>query len=80
MYRYDIHKVRKDNFIPDSVGNLPESFYYTRQQFDEEVKGKFKEIIDLIFSEPSSLCSKVDDYVFRKFFACRSFICSKCSY
>lgn len=62
MYRYDIHKMRLDNHIPDIVGELPSCAFASRQELDEIVKGKFKDIIDIIYSDPSSLCSKIDDY------------------
>lgn len=62
MYRYDIHKIRYAKGIDDNVGKFPDSAFMTREEIDAEVKGKFKEIIDIIYSEPSSLCSKIDDY------------------
>lgn len=62
MYRYDIHKIRKDNNISDIVGSLPSCAFASRQELDEIVKGKFKDIIDIIYSDPSSLCSKIDEY------------------
>lgn len=62
MYRYDIHKIRKQCGITELDNVLPDSFFDSREKIDEIVKGKFKEIIDIIYSDPSSLCSKIDEY------------------
>lgn len=62
MYRYNIHKIRKNNNISEFSNPLPQSFFDSKEQLDLVTKGKFKEIIDIIFSEPSSLCSKIDEY------------------
>lgn len=62
MYRYDIHKIRKQNGIVELNNPIPETFFDSREKVDAIVKGKFKEIIDIIYSDPNSLCSKIDEY------------------